>query len=52
MSGLPTTDYDLRNIEPEEDEIDVEQWDLISAINPNKVYKLVESDPIEYLDFR
>ena len=52
MNALSTNDYDLRHIETEEDDIDVKQWDLISAIYPNKVYKLVQHDPIEYYDYR
>ena len=45
-------DYDLKSIETEEDDIDVDDWLLQSAINPEKMYRIIDKEPVEYFDYR
>jgi hypothetical protein len=52
MQSQPRLDYDLAELEPEEININIEEWLFQSSINPKIVYKLVEKDPVEFFDFR
>lgn len=52
MTELSTNDYDLKAIEPEDEDIDISDWELISSINPNKAYKILNKERIEYFDYR
>lgn len=46
------SDYDLRKIEPEDDDIDVKKWAMKSAVNPSRSYKLMGKEPVDYFDLR
>ena len=44
--------YDLRKIEPDEEDIDITDWSFISSINSKTIYALIKKDPIDYFDGR
>lgn len=46
------SDYDLKSIETEEDDIDIDEWLLQSAIYPDKVYRIIDKEPVDYFDYR
>lgn len=51
MNAPQLIDYDLNQLEYEDQEIDPSEWNLISAMNPNLTYRLITKEPIEYFDF-
>ena len=49
---MSKADYDLKSIETEEEEIDIDDWLLQSAMDPERMYRIIDKEPVEYFDYR
>lgn len=51
MNAPQLVDYDLNQLEYEDNEVDPSDWNLSSALNPNLTYRLISKESIEYFDY-